>query len=431
MFKKFNKKIIGRLLILLVVFAMGLGLGREFLSAQKQQTPVTKANTQQAFISEIYDKIKENYWNNISDGELLDLFKLSIEKNGGAVKVPKFTGKDTFLENISKATQDMNEDQKNKFMTSVASNVLASLQPPGRSGLYTQKNETDLKNTVQNINPEKDLYKDLGVAKGASETAVKEAFEKQSKELTKDKSPQAQEKLKTITYAKDTLSQKGTKERYDQKGIEPTISSKIYPPGILYIQFNKFSPTSLEEFKNVFESYRDNPALNAFILDLRGNVGGAIDSTAYYLGYFLGKGQYAFDFYHKGEYLPFKSQADKLPSITKYKQAVALIDQNTQSSAEILAASLKKYHIAVLIGTNTKGWGTVERVFPLDNQISKDEKYSLFLVHSITLREDNLPIEGRGVEPDININDSSWTQKLMSYFNNSELVSAVKSVYGN
>jgi len=33
----------------------------------------------------VYDKIKENYWNNISDAELLDFFKLSIEKNGGQI----------------------------------------------------------------------------------------------------------------------------------------------------------------------------------------------------------------------------------------------------------------------------------------------------------------------------------------------------------
>ncbi|MBI2338435.1 hypothetical protein HYU95_04600 [Candidatus Daviesbacteria bacterium] len=75
-----------------------------------------------------------------------------------------------------------------------------------------------------------------------------------------------------------------------------------------------------------------------------------------------------------------------------------------------------------MVGTPTKGWGTVERVFPLDNQISKEEKYSLFLVHSLTLRDDNLPIEGRGVEPDVNITDTNWPQKLLLYFNNPALI---------
>lgn len=94
----------------------------------------------------------------------------------------------------------------------------------------------------------------------------------------------------------------------------------------------------------------------------------------------------------------------------------------------MMAASLKKYRAGVLVGTPTKGWGTVERVFPLDNRISNTEKYSLFLVHSITLRDDNLPIEGRGVEPDVDTKDGDWPQKLLQYFNNQDLVNAVKKM---
>lgn len=422
MFKKF--------LILLIVFSVGLGLGREYLTKnQSQNTPKTFTAKQEArFISEIYDKIKENYWNNISDAELLDLFKLSMAKNGGNVTVAKFENKDKFLEATNKATAGMSEDQKNTFLASVAGSVLASLNPVGRSSLYTEKQEHQLKNTVSNINPEKDLYKDLGLSKGASEEAVQQAYQKKAAELANDKSPEAKEKLKTIAYAKNTLTQKDTKQRYDTNQVEPTIFTKILSAGILYVQFKKFSPTSLDEFQKAFDAYKDASALNSLIFDLRGNIGGAIDATAYFLGFFLGKGQYAFDFYHKGEYLPFKTPTDKLPSVSKYKQIIVLVDQNTQSSAEMMAASLKKYHIGVVVGVPTKGWGTVERVFPLDNQISKNEKYSIFLVHSITLRDDNLPIEGRGVEPDINIKDSNWQQKLLLYFNNPVLVDAVKNL---
>jgi len=96
-----------------------------------------------------------------------------------------------------------------------------------------------------------------------------------------------------------------------------------------------------------------------------------------------------------------------------------------------MAASLKKYHTGVVVGMPTKGWGTVERVFPLQTQIDPAEKYSVFLVHSITLRDDNLPIEGRGVEPDININAANWQNQLFSYFRNPELTLAVKQALLN
>lgn len=407
-------------LLVLVIFSLGVGFGYKYVAniqnkssvSIEKNTPYVGLSPNKAFISEIYDKIKENYWNNISDAELLALFKLSIEKNGGSVTVAKFENKVKLLDAINKNRLDL---------PAVAQSVLSSLGPSGRSGLYTQKQEEQLKNTVSNINPEKDLYKDLGLAKGASEAAVEQAHKKLSASASA-------EQLKQLTYAKETLTKKDQKEKYDKAGIEPTIFTKVPFPAVLYVQFKKFSPTSLEEFQKAFESYKDNSELNALIFDLRGNVGGAIDATAYFLGFFLGKGQYAFDFYHKGEYLPFKTQTDKMASITRFKQVVVLIDQNSQSSSEMLAASLKKYHAGVLVGVPTKGWGTVERVFPLDNQISEKEKYSIFLVHSITLRDDNLPIEGRGVDPDINIKDSTWPQKLLLYFNNQALVNAVKEV---
>lgn len=421
MFKP-SKKFAAQFLILLIVFAVGMGSGYRFLNKPAPSPAAqTEKNTPKAFIGEIYDKIKENYWNNISDAELLDLFKLSVQKNGGNVTAVKFEDKNRLLDTIAKATAGMTDEQKTKFLPAVASTVLTSLQPAGRSGLYTQKQEETLKNTVSNINPEKDLYKDLGLERGASEAAVLDAFSKLSKGATG-------EKLKNLTYAKDTLTKKEQKERYDKAGVEPTIFTKIPVGGVLYVQFKKFSPTSLEEFQKAFEDYKDNKSLNSLIFDLRGNVGGAIDATAYFLGFFLGPNQYAFDFYHKGEYLPFKTQTAKLASLTRFRQVVVLIDNNSQSSAEMMAASLKKYHAGVIVGTPSKGWGTVERVFPLENQITDKEKYSIFLVHSITLRDDNQPIEGRGVEPDINITESSWPQKLMQYFNNQTLVSAVKEV---
>jgi len=243
MFKKVDQKIIRNLFILLIVFMIGLGFGRGYLT-KNQDIQKSEKNTPKAFTLEIYDKIKENYWNNISDAELLDLFKLSIEKNGGSVTVAKFESREKLLEAINKSTAGMDEDQKAKFTGSVAGSVLASLSPQGRSGLYTEKQEEQLKNTVANINPEKDLYKDLELQKGASEAAILQAYQKKSEELSKDKSPEAKEKLKTITYARDTLTKKDTKEKYDQSKIEPTVFAKITAPGILYVEFKKFSPTS-------------------------------------------------------------------------------------------------------------------------------------------------------------------------------------------
>lgn len=341
-----------KLLIFLVVFFIGLGFGSKYLNNTPTHINLPPEN---AFLSESIDIIKENYWEKLSDVQLIDMFKKASSTLGNPLP-SEISNKDELIRNL-------NQDQAVKLV----SHVLANLKPVGRSGLYTQKQEVELKNVIENRNPE---------------TGV----------------------------------------------VEPTIFTRVIGSNILYLQFKKFSPTSYDEFLKAFENYQNNSNLNALIFDLRGNVGGAIDTTPYFLGLFLGKNQYAYDFYKKEEYLPFKTPTDKLASVDKFKQIVILVDNQTQSSAEVMIASLKKYHVGVVVGVPTKGWGTVERVFPLDNQISKSERYSIFLVHSITLRDDNQPIEGRGVEPNINLKDAGWEDQLYSYFRNQQLLNALKLV---
>lgn len=357
-----------KLLIFVLIFSLGGFFGYSLFQniqktkplLQKQQSPY------QAFVAEVYDKVKENYWDNVSDTQVLDLFKLALEKNTDKQYLSKLSSKEDLNKTLALALKNLDEEKRKKLVVNVASSVLASLNPQGRSGLFTQKQEEQLKNTVENRDP--------------------------------------------------------------QTGkVEPTVFTKLVRPTILYLQFKKFSPTTLDEFQKSLNQYKDAGA-EALIFDLRGNVGGAIDATAYFLGFFLGKNQYAFEFFHKGEYLPFKTATDKIPFISKFRQIVILVDNQTQSSAEMMAATLKKYNVGVVVGVPTKGWGTVERVFPLDNQIDKGEKYSMFLVHSITLRDDNQPIEGRGVEPNVNIKDDNWEQQLFSYFKNPQLILAVKQV---
>ncbi|KPJ70546.1 hypothetical protein AMJ51_01600 [Microgenomates bacterium DG_75] len=168
--------------------------------------------------------------------------------------------------------------------------------------------------------------------------------------------------------------------------------------------------------------------LDTLILDLRDNVGGAIDGLPYFLGPFIGAEQYAYQFYHQGEKTDFKTRTGWLPSLVRYKKVVVLVNEGTQSSAEVMAATLKRYNVGVVVGASTKGWGTVEKVFALKTQIDPNEKYSMFLVHSLTLRDDGEPIQDKGVDPTININNPGWEEQLMAYFNYPELVEAVKEI---
>jgi len=68
----------------------------------------------------------------------------------------------------------------------------------------------------------KDLYKTLGVAKGANEKDIKKAYRKMAMKYhpDKNKSAGAEEKFKGIAEAYEILSDPKKKEIYDQYGYE-------------------------------------------------------------------------------------------------------------------------------------------------------------------------------------------------------------------
>lgn len=411
----------------LLIFALGALSG--YFYFQKSQSKVLSVATSQDphvdFLDEVYDKIKENYWDKISDENLTTLFKLGTEKLTGNPLEIKTLNKEGLNQTLERVINSMGADKRKEFTTNLANLVLTNLSPYGRNALYTSKQETTLRNNVSNINPEKDLYQDLGVRKGSSQEEIKSVYEENKKRLEKESSPEAARKLDDLTYAYNVLSNEQKKEGYDKAGVEPTISARLISQKVLYLPIQKVSPTTFDEIQRETENFKDIEGLSSLILDLRGNIGGSIDLLPYLIGPFIGQNQYAYELFHQGETTPIKTKTGFLPSLLRYKKVAILFDGQTQSSAEVLAATLKKYNVGVTVGITTKGWGTVEKVFPLDHQIDPNEKYSAFLVHSLTLRDDGQPIEGRGVEPLINIKDQNWKNQLNEYFNSTELAQAI------
>jgi C-terminal processing protease CtpA/Prc len=430
-YKKYLMLLIG-LVVIIAIFLFGATSGYFYFkksNPQTNQTIIEGKDTYTAFLLETYDKIKENYWDTLSEAELNNYFKLGSEKLVGGSYTLKPNSKKGLEKMLNKILADLNQEQKKEFSVALANIVLQNLQPIGRSGLYTTQDEQALKNRVENIHPESDLYADLGLGENASQQEIEKAYQEKIALLEKNQSPEAQIELKKTKYAYQVLSDPKKKQRYDQTGAEPTVFGKLVRPNIFYLHIQKFSPVSFEEFQNETKKVDNIEGLDTLILDLRGNVGGSIDILPYFLGPFIGYDQYAYELLHQGERTPFKTKVGWLNSLVRYKKVVILIDSQTQSTAELMASVLKRYNVGVLVGERTKGWGTIERVFELKNQISPDEKYSIFLVHTLTLRDDNKPIEGNGIEPVISINSSNWKKQLLAYFNHQELVKAVEEIW--
>lgn len=382
-----------------------------------------------SFFLEIYDLIKQNFWNKLSDEQLDNLVKLAIEKLTGTPLPVSPKDKQNLEKTLMEVTKNMSDEQKNEFYPKMADLVLQNLEPFGRSRLYSAKQTQDLSNTVKNIEPGRDRYADLGVTKEATREQIDAAYTTKIQELQKDPpSPEKDIKIAETDKAYAALKDEGAKKLYDEGGVEPTITYKIYGTRVLYLNMTKFSPTSVQDMVRAGDSNAANTNLDTLIIDLRGNIGGLIDGLPYLLGPFIGNDQYAYQFFNQGNKIDFKTKIGFIPSFVKFNKVIVLIDGNSQSSAEVFASTLKKYNVAVLVGQKTKGWGTVEKVTKLNNQIKNDETYSVMLVHNLTLREDGIPIEGNGVIPDIDITSSTWEKDLLSRYNYPEILDAVKSV---
>jgi len=391
-----------------------------------------------AFLLEIFDKIQENYWEVITGQDLFNIYKAGLEK---LEKQPEviINSDRTALKSILTQVVDGLSDElaKKEFSVYLATIVLYNLQPVGRSGLFTTQKETDLWNNVKNIDPNTNLYTELDVTEDASTEEIAAAADEVEEELqdiindndsTEEELAAAQQKLAVVDRARETLTQEAARQTYNTSGVEATVYGEMLTDEILHMTIKKMSPTSFTELQQVANEFDQYQNLDTLILDLRGNIGGSVDLMPYFLGPFIGPNQYAYESYHQGEYEPYKTLVGWLPSLVRYKNVIILQDEIAQSSAEVMTSVLKKYNVGILVGTTSRGWGTIEAVYELTNQISDDETYKMFLVNAVTLRDDGQPIEGRGVDPVINVADENWPDLLYTYVNDNALVRAVEKL---
>jgi carboxyl-terminal processing protease len=107
--------------------------------------------------------------------------------------------------------------------------------------------------------------------------------------------------------------------------------------------------------------------VNGIILDLRNNGGGSLRDVVRMTGYFI----------EKGPIVQVKSRnqspdvmPDNDPGVQYDGPLVVMVNSNSASASEIIAAALQDYNRAVIVGTPTFGKGTVQRFIDLDRSVA-------------------------------------------------------------
>ncbi|PJE74351.1 MAG: hypothetical protein COV01_02535 [Candidatus Taylorbacteria bacterium CG10_big_fil_rev_8_21_14_0_10_41_48] len=392
----------------------------QYSGTQKYLTP-EEENSFVRFDMEAYDSILTNYWMPHDQYNLPEIFKLSLQKMTGTEQNLATSTRSAVSKMLGKViSATTTEGAKNISLNTLAV-VLYNLQPINRNGILSSSQVQDLRQNVANVNPANDLYKNLGIERGSNLEAVNNAYDEKVAVLKNATTSEAQAELAQIEYAHQVLSNEMSRQLYDTNQIEPTLFSRVLNK-TLYLHMSKISPTTLQEFVVAVDTASTTAGLNSMIIDLRGNLGGALDFTQNFLGLFIGNNQYAFDLFRQGDFNAQRTVQPKFPELDRFKEIAILTDGLTQSTAELTASALRRFRIAYIVGEKTRGWGTVENTYPLETVIDPETSYSLLLVNNLTLGVDNQPIEQNSVTPDILTTEKNWQSNLSYFFSSPSLI---------
>ena len=135
-----------------------------------------------------------------------------------------------------------------------------------------------------------------------------------------------------------------------------------------YFRIYSFNSETAESLKRAVADAEQEigPRLKGLIIDLRDNPGGLLNQSVAVSNLFLTEGRVVSTHgRHPDSHQYFEASGD---DITNGKPIVVLVDGDSASAAEIVAAALQDNRRAVVVGSNTYGKGTVQTVLPLPNQ---------------------------------------------------------------
>ncbi|MEX2628815.1 MAG: S41 family peptidase [Tistlia sp.] len=156
--------------------------------------------------------------------------------------------------------------------------------------------------------------------------------------------------------------------------------------------FNQDTTRSLRD--KILQAQREmGDQLAGYILDLRGNPGGLLDQSVTVSDLFIGQGRIVSTHgRHPDSHQYFDAQED---IVTGSRPIVALVNGNSASASEIVAAALQDSGRAVIVGSNSFGKGTVQTVMRMPNEGELTLTWARFHAPS------GYALHHRGVMPDI------------------------------
>lgn len=130
-----------------------------------------------------------------------------------------------------------------------------------------------------------------------------------------------------------------------------------------YVRLSSFQGDSGAEVRGAIE-YLLGAGMTALIFDLRGNLGGRLSAATEIADLFLAGGVIVRTVGRRATVLQVtEASAECLGDFG----LVVLVDDESASASEVVAGALQDHHRAVIVGERTWGKGSVQEIFPLDD----------------------------------------------------------------
>lgn len=383
------------ILIMIITLIIGGFLGgfvNQFMAKTTKNESVTVSHEFQEFL-DTYEDIKENYYEEIDEGEMLSAgIKGMIEYLGDKYSV--YMDEDE--------TEDFNEQVEGKYV-----------------GIGTEIMQLEDGSVIVS-NP----FEDSPAAKAglqAGDVIIRvndiDVTEMSSSEVS-DLIKKSTDSKVNITVRRDDEEKTFTVER-ETIEIESVDSSvfDVNQKKVGYIYISIFAANTYQQFERALETLEDE-GIDSLVIDVRSNSGGYLDCVTEIASLFLGNGKVVYQLDTKGivekVYDQTKAQRD-------YPIAV-LINSSSASASEILAAALKESYGADVVGVNSYGKGTVQRAYQLENGATV--KYTI----QKWLTPDGNWINEVGVEPTLRVEMNTEYYQNPSDETDNQLQEALKKV---
>lgn len=167
-----------------------------------------------------------------------------------------------------------------------------------------------------------------------------------------------------------------------------------------YLSLQTFSNTLATQVKDALNEL-EKSGMKSLIIDLRNNTGGFLTAATDVANMFLEKGKRIYGLNYQNNITNFNDETSE----HKEYEIVVLINENTASASEILAAALKESYGATLVGETSFGKGKVQQTMKLDD--GSMVKYT----SAYWLTPNGTCIDGTGINPDYYIVNEEVTDE--------------------